>query len=329
MIPEQHYIETDSLGREVVFTRLRSARPHDSTHLPRAKKVEKSQNPANCFFCPGNEHLTPPEIARVPAGAAESGHSLRHGKNNSGWAMRCFENKFPALRPSWANAYGYHEIVVETPDHRKTVSQLDDKSWEDYYRLMASRVACHQKDRRIKYSIVFKNEGGAAGASLEHTHSQIVSMGFVPSQARKHAAFGKSLIRGWEREKKLAVYSNADFVAFCPPTSLFHLETWVAPKADLGGFGEFVDADFALFANAVKTVLYKIDRATDFAPYNIAYLLSPSQSADKNERDGFLMAAKIMPRVSNWAGFEIGCGSVMNSMPPGEAAAIIRRQKLK
>lgn len=303
-------IVSDGLMREVIYTAGRAARPHD---FQKARHV-KSQDPRDCFFCPGNEARTPPEIAfaKVPGEGAEGG--------NAYWSVRCFENKFPAVRPSWKNAYGYHEVIVETPRHELTVSELAKKHWAVYLGVAAGRLAAHMKDRKIKYSILFKNEGREAGASLEHTHSQLVSLTYVPARIREYAKSHGRIIGTGMRNKKTLVHSNKSFFAFCPGTSQFHFEVWIAPKRKGAGSLDCLGGkEIEDLAEIMQKTLASLDRVTSYSPYNIAYVMAP-----KGAR-GFTMSVRIMPRLATWAGFEMGCGSVMNSVHPETAAKMLRQ----
>ncbi|MFA5105413.1 MAG: DUF4931 domain-containing protein [Candidatus Micrarchaeia archaeon] len=305
-------IVSDGLMREVVYTAGRAARPHD---FQKSRHV-KMQDPRDCFFCPGNEARTPPEItfAKVP------GEKAPEGGAESYWSVRCFENKFPAVRKDWKKAYGYHEVIVETPRHRLTVSELSKKHWAAYLGVAAGRLKEHMKDRKIRYSILFKNEGREAGASLEHTHSQLVSLPYVPARIREYAKTHAKIIRRAAGNKKTIVSSNRSFFAFCPDTSQFHFEAWIAPKK--AGTGSLLDLgrdEIEDLADIMQKTLASLDAITSYSPYNIVYIMAP-----KGAR-GFTMSIRIMPRLATWAGFELGCGSVMNSVHPETAAKMLRQ----
>ncbi len=310
-----HEIIADMLGREVVFTADRANRPHD---FSRERQIKK-QNPHDCFFCPGNESLTPPQIDHVPF------ENIKEKSKNpleSYWAVRCFENKFPAVRQIWKNAYGYHEIIVETPRHDLTVSELNVLNWTEFLKTAGSRMKAHMKDKKIKYTILFKNEGRDAGASLEHTHSQIVSLPFVPSMIQKYAKTHKAAIAKNLKAKENIAYENKDFTVFCPQTAQFHFETWIAPKKHTPSIENMSANEYALLADALAKTLAKLDKITNYSPYNIAYIMAPKGAK------GFRMSVRIMPRLAIWAGFEMGCGAVMNSIIPDIAAKMIADAKI-
>jgi len=110
------------LNRWVIIAKDRGSRPGHfiKTH------VDTCREAGVCFFCPGSESTTPPEIARVC--------------EKDRWIIRVFPNKFSATTPEYGGfgrgmfsgraAYGKHEIIVETPDHEKRLSDLSDRHME-------------------------------------------------------------------------------------------------------------------------------------------------------------------------------------------------------
>jgi UDPglucose--hexose-1-phosphate uridylyltransferase len=298
-------LRLDALGNESVLTPWRSKRPQDFA-VPRPTKTTP---PSKCFFCPGNEHLTPPEIDRIERG----------GK----WAVRCFPNKFPAFGKDFPKAYGRHEVIVESPDHCKTLSELDLAGFSDYLQMMQRRVKSAYSDKRIRYVQVFKNEGHAAGASLEHSHTQLVAMPKVPFMIQKMAerASGGFLKKVLQAEKKRTFYENGHFAAFCPYASRFHFESWIMAKDAPKNFCSLDAEQMRGLAAALKTVLSRTDALLNFAPYNIVFYLAPPGGK-------MPICIQVLPRLANWAGFEYGTGIVMNSeMPEAAAKALSARRR--
>ena len=83
------------------------------------------------------------------------------------------------------NGIGAHEVIIETPDHRLTLATLPVTRVEDVLWAFRDRILDLKKDRRFKYILIFKNHGEAAGASLEHTHSQLIALPVVPKRVRE------------------------------------------------------------------------------------------------------------------------------------------------
>jgi UDPglucose--hexose-1-phosphate uridylyltransferase len=296
-------IRKDVIGRKVVITVVRRDRPQDSKS---AMRTEKNMPPEKCFFCPGNEHLTPPEIDRV-----ESAPGI--------WEIRCFSNKFPAFSLESKKAYGRHEVIVETPEHKKSLSELSVENIRDYLLMAKTRMQDAQKNPKFAYTLVFKNEGKSGGASLEHTHTQIVSMDFVPDHIKKMQKKTAKFAKLQKQNKKSIFFENNDFFAFCPKASRFHFEAWIAPKFRVASLVELDNAKLLSLASSLKSVLGALDATNGFPPYNIIYQSAPHGVAV------FPFHVQIMPRLSTWAGFELGTEVVMLSELPETTADILRK----
>ena len=145
--------------------------------------------PQNCPFCPGNELKTPPEILAYGRNGASA--------NTSGWNIRVVPNRFPALGIEGEldregeglfdkmNGIGAHEVIIETPQHQTTLAQLPQKSVEDVFWAYRDRMLDLKNDKRFRYVLIFKNHGEAAGASVEHPHSQLIALPIVPRRVRE------------------------------------------------------------------------------------------------------------------------------------------------
>jgi len=293
-------VRKDIVGRKVVITAVRGGRPHD--HLP--ERAQKTTPPEKCFFCPGNEHLTPPEIARVEKG----------GK----WEVRCFPNKFPAFCAESKKAYGRHEVIVETPEHQKTLSELSEENLFDYLSMVKQRMESAASDPKLAYTIVFKNEGKAGGASLEHSHTQLVSMPFVPDYVKKIGKKAGKVAKMKEKQLKNVFAQNAHFFALCPKAPRFHFETWIAPVTGANSLTALSDEQLRALASILKSVLSALDAATGFGPYNIIFHSAP------HEGNAFPFHLEVASRLSTWAGFELGTEVVMVSEIPEESAKLLK-----
>src|SRR5207249_4010583 len=155
-----------------------------------------------CPFCYGAEQKTPPEVlAFRPTG----------GANQPGWSLRVVPNKFPVLEIEGEldrqgegmfdrmNGIGAHEVIVETPDHRASLADLPEKQVEDLLWAFKNRVLDLRQDRRLRYTVLFKNHGEAAGAALEHTHSQLIALPVIPKRVREEIDGAKSYFDYKER----------------------------------------------------------------------------------------------------------------------------------
>ena len=169
------------IGRWVIIATERAKRPTD-LQVP----VEEYKGGTFCPFCEGNEDKTPPEILAY----RKDGHE----PDTPGWSLRGVPNKFPALQIEGGlnkrgegmfdkmNGIGAHEVIIETPQHIKIMSALSEKQIEDVLWAYRDRILDLKKDKRFRYILIFKNQGLAAGASLEHTHSQIIALPIIPKR---------------------------------------------------------------------------------------------------------------------------------------------------
>jgi UDPglucose--hexose-1-phosphate uridylyltransferase len=292
-----------------------------------------------CPFCPGNEGMTPPEIVaygrRTPA------------RNGPGWQVRVVPNKFPALRIEESTeklgigvydkvgGFGAHEVIIDTPDHDREMADLPVEHVEWILRAYRDRFVDLQKDPRFKFVLIFKNYGAAAGASLEHPHSQLIGLPVVPSRvlgevkgSAKHLEYSDrciycDMLAQESAEKSLGVLDEGGFVAMCPFASRFPFETWVLPKAHEPSFETLSDGSIKFLASALKKTLGKIKGALEDPPFNFMVHTTPGGSKD---RDAYHWHIEIIPQLTQVAGFELGTGFYVNPTPPEEAARTLRAQ---
>jgi len=303
------------LDRWVIISSGRSKRPHE------LQKAVTSVQEGTCYFCPGNENQTPSEIGRVV--------------KNGGWQLRWFENKFPALKPegtffpkndnrfyTFAGAFGYHEVLVETPRHDKQLAQLNPAEIEEVLYVYARRIVELELKPNIKYVNVFKNHGYLGGTSIVHSHSQIMAMAVIPSEIEsKIAAMRKFLSCPYcsvvqsEKNSGRRCFENPDFFAFTPYASRFNYEVWIFPKTHIS---RFEDANFSSLAEIVSKVLKKVHEAN--FDYNLLVQYGP-KGAD------FHFHIEVCPRAAIWAGFELNSGVIINSVSPEDAAKFYRGEE--
>jgi UDPglucose--hexose-1-phosphate uridylyltransferase len=319
-------------GRWVIIATDRAKRPTDFVR----EKVQ-IHGSGFCPFCYGNESKTPPEIH-----AYRSDGSAR---DTPGWTLRVVPNKFPALGIEGVlnrqgeglydkmNGIGAHEVIIETPNHKLTLATMPTRSVEDTLWAYRDRIIDLKKDRRFKYILIFKNHGEAAGASLEHTHSQLIALPVVPKRvreevdgARGHYTFKErcifcDIIRQETEKGVRLILENQDFVALAPFAPRFPFETWIVPKLHQCAFEECQKHEFEQLAPLLKDMLARLDRVLDYPAYN--YIIHTSPIGEAAE-DYYHWHLEIMPKLTKVAGFEWGTGFYINPTPPEESAKFLR-----
>jgi len=321
-------------GRWVIISTERSRRPSDFA-------VEERKSIGGfCPLCEGNEDRTPPEVLAFRENGAPP--------NSPGWSLRVVPNKFPALRIEGEldregegiydkmNGIGAHEVVIETPHHSESLATLSLKSVENVLWAYRERIIDLRRDKRLRYVMVFKNYGSAAGASLEHPHSQIIALPIIPTRVREEIEGSKSyfyykdrcvfcdIIRQELRQRSRVISENRDFVSIAPFASRFPFETWILPKRHQTSYELAESSLYGQAAEILSNTLQRLKQVLDDPPYN--YILHTSSSPEE-DRDYYHWHIEIMPKLTKVAGFEWGTGFYINPTPPEEAAEFLREAK--
>jgi UDPglucose--hexose-1-phosphate uridylyltransferase len=293
--------------------------------------------PGRCPFCRGHEADTPPQTAAY----SDTGQMITDGP----WQVRVIPNKYPAVsnlppqdqperdfyhtRPG----AGVHEVIVECPDHVTAFGQLDDRQAALVFRAYRDRMAHWRNDPRLAYAQLFKNSGAAAGASLEHAHSQLIATTVVPTQlqselVRSQTYFDKNgrcvfceMIRR-ELATGTRVVAECDrFVVFCPFASQFPYETWILPREHSSHFEFTEDGQLDRLAGIVRDLVGQVEHLLNDPGFNYLIHTAPFDSTHLKHYHWHL---EIFPRVSKTAGFEWGAGDYINIVTPEQAAATLR-----
>jgi UDPglucose--hexose-1-phosphate uridylyltransferase len=324
------------VGRWVIISNDRAKRPTDFV-----RESVKAKG-GFCPFCAGNENKTPSEVlAYRPNGT---------GRDNPGWTVRVVPNKFPALGIEGSlnrqaegmfdkmNGVGAHEVVIETPEHDISLADLSQKRIEDVLWAFRDRIVDLKKDKRFKYILIFKNHGTAAGATLEHSHGQLIALPIVPKHVLEEMEGAKQYFQYKERcvfcdivrqetEAGIRVVGeNDNFLTVAPYAPRFPFETWVLPKKHESAFENSSSQVYESLAKALKNLLTRADQVLDSPAYNLVIHTAPVQEASL---DFYHWHIEFMPRLTKTAGFEWGTGFYQNPTPPEEAAKYLREAKVQ
>ena len=327
--------------RWVIIASERGRRPQDFG-MPK-----ESSEPAFCPLCAGHEDKTPPEILAI------RDHGGR--QNGPSWKVRVVPNKFPALRIEGAadreadgiydrmNGIGAHEVVIETPDHRSPMSVREVDEIALMLRVYRERLADLMRDSRLKYILIFKNSGTAAGATLSHPHSQIIATTVTPlivalelNACRTHHHLKErclicDIIKQEIASRDRLVTIDDRFVAFCPYASRFPFEIFIAPRVHHHDFSRTSDHDLKVLAGFLRDILGRFREALEDPPFN--YILHSAPNANVHPRRAhywdtiefdYHWHLELFPRLTRVAGFEWGSGFYINPTPPEDAAKYLR-----
>jgi UDPglucose--hexose-1-phosphate uridylyltransferase len=314
--------------RWVIIATERARRPMDF-----APETAKPRGPDGCPFCPGREDRTPPELYR--AGGSEDGP----------WTVRVVPNKFPALHTDGEvhaagegiydrmDGVGAHEVVIETPEHVAGLESLPVSHVGEVLVAYRERLLALRKDPRLEYVLIFKNHGVAAGASLEHPHSQIIATPILPELIAeelegalryfrmKERCVWCDVVRQERRDGTRLVLEEDGFVAIAPFAPRFPFETWILPTAHRASFEGLGGDETDSLARLLRDLVARLGRLFDDPPYNFALHTAPLKAGEPEHYHWHL---ELMPKLTQLAGFELGTGFFINPTPPEDAARFLR-----
>ncbi len=323
------------VDRWVIISEERAHRPGDFPSPTQKQQV------GFCPFCPGNESKTPEGILALPENI---------GLNDRGWTLRVIPNKYPALTIEGdrdrigegmfdkMGGFGAHEVIIEHPDHQLSLEETSEGTIAETLWAFQQRILDLKKDSRFRYILIFKNHGEAAGATLEHTHSQLIALPIIPEMvieeiqgARRHWEYKErcifcDMIAQERGNGSRVVMENQDFIALCPYAPRFPFETWILPKYHLARFENDTPDHYAQAATLLKEVLLRIRVALKIPPYNLVFHTSPLNG----DYDSiYHWHIEVMPKLTKMAGFEQGTGFYINPTPPEVSADILRSVRIQ
>ncbi len=337
-------------SESVLVSTARGMRPREAeAPAPR----DTREHVQRCPFCRGNEQMTPPTVAILP----EDGE----------WQVRVVENLYPVLGDNSTSSnlvfglqqaidgYGRHEVIVDHPNHGIALHEMSETHLFGLLGMYRERIeALYKADARIQYVLVFKNFGPAAGASIPHTHSQIIAMPVVPENvynevmhsqryyARNRQCIFCSLIDEaltfeatiYDRESgtvrrhidvgQYVVERGRHFVAIKPFASRYEWEVHILP---LSHQADFVDIDQERrtdLARVLKRTMARLDAVIGGAQYNFFLHSLPHNREFHDCGDSYHWHLEICPRTSIPTGFELGSGLFVSTISPEDAAVRLR-----
>ncbi len=343
--------------------------------LPPTHFEDRTQ--ATCPFCRGHESATPPPLAvysldnsseaaanehwmvrvvpnkfpavngvqslKFPGMGVEGVGNLLHTARIDNHADNAHTDASPAVtKPSidlfhTRHVSGAHEVIIESPLHLCSLTQLDRCTSTLIFRAYRDRLQHWSRCVDIAYSVVFKNVGLDAGASLVHTHSQLIATNILPTDVRRavermelfhhtegDCLFCRMLVDELEENVRI-VAQTSDFVAFCPFASRLPSLVTIVPREHNSTFESTSDEGLEQLAWLVHRMLRSIERCYPQAAYNYVLHTAPQ---GKRESPAFHWRLELFPRLTRVAGFEWGSDCFINPLPPELAAHRLRRQTI-
>ena len=314
-------------GLKAIVADARADRPGGGFEVTSPDPVDQATDP----FLPGHEDRTPPEVyALRPDGG---------GPDTPGWTVRVVPNLYPALTrdaPAAAleanpdlfsaqPAAGAHEVIVNAPDPVMSLAELRASQVADAVGVWRERLRAHG-DAACRHLIV--NERHEAGASLPHTHAQLYALGFVPAHvARERERFSSYAVRTMGsnllgdltqeevRRRARIVAIDDEAVLTAPYASRMPYQLMLAPRRPRPRFEDDGPTGAALLFDGLSRLRRRFGASP---PLNLWVRTAPHGA------EHFCWRIDIVPRLSHFAGLELGTGVDLCTVPPELAASELR-----
>jgi UDPglucose--hexose-1-phosphate uridylyltransferase len=337
-------------SESVLVATARSMRPKKAEELaPR----DTRKHVDTCPFCVGNEDKTPPAIGTYPSA--------------KDWQIRIVENLYPVLGDDRSasnlnfglqqaiDGYGRHEVVIDHNEHGTAIQDMGIGHLEMLFGVYRDRMKqLYESNPRLKYVLVFKNFGPAAGASIPHTHSQIIAMPVVPENVQNEVNNSREYFRKFHQcifcslidealTFEATIYDRASgeirrkinvgqfvvdrtqkFVAIKPFASRYEWEVHILPLSHQSDFTEINNQDLEDLARLMKRTMARLDAVIGGAQYNYFLHSVPHDEQLTEHHPSYHWHLEICPRTSIPTGFELGSGLFVNTISPEQAAERLR-----
>jgi UDPglucose--hexose-1-phosphate uridylyltransferase len=286
-----------------------------------------------CPFCPGNEGQLPGIVAEMPA------------REPPGWRVRVVPNKYPAVCPNTLEVpfldlhhmimrgYGYHEVVIESPQHNRDLVSMSDTEREAAVAMYHRRYTQLIGNAGIKSVTLFRNRLRGGGASLRHPHAQLIALGVIPARLQsmtKWACHCYDAIKrcvtcdeiAFERnDQRRIVEETQSFLTLVPFAATVPSEIWLVPVRHQASFAAMNEGECADLGVLLGRTLRRLMVVHGDLPYNLIL-----DSAGCRDRDAvaFHWRLRITPNLASWGGFERGTDLPINPSLPEQDAALLR-----
>ncbi|MGI9468484.1 MAG: galactose-1-phosphate uridylyltransferase [Rubripirellula sp.] len=358
-------------GNWTLFAPYRSERPDEFV-----ESRERIRQQVECPFCPGNEITTPPAVwighpeNNEPV-ATERQQPTEQSQQKTAltdeWAVRVVPNKFPAVAnagekdsPTCADpprlsgnhttsasesslfqrrpVSGGHEVIIESRNHVQSVTELDVAEAALVFKAYRDRLLHWRDVPGIAYISTFKNVGSKAGASLRHSHSQLIATDRIPPMVltaaqrmsnyrlTKGSCLHCDLVRAELKAKERIIWRDDSLVAFCPFSSNLPFLVRITTLAHQPCYEDLTESNIESASRLVRRVVSWIENLFPNTAYNFCLHTRPPGCNDPS--DAYHWAIEIFPRITQVAGFEFSSHCMINPVLPEDAASQLRSRAL-
>lgn len=308
----------DTLNKsKVIIARERVNRPLDKID----DNIEDGEYSETCPFCRGNE-------------SSISGETYSINEDNK-WVVKSVKNRYPIIDDNKLNEIkGEHDVIIDTYKHNGNFYNMNTEQFYNLLLMYKERYCAFKSDESIKYICLFKNYLRQAGASLMHSHSQIISLPFIPPDLENeyevceefYKNMGKNMykhiITKEIENKNRVIHNSTNFLVFVPEVCRFTGDTVIVLKENTY-FHNLDEEILRELSIILKKIFEKLYIEYGNCPFNL-YLHTHPVNTEDDYIDKYNVHIHIVPRRFNFGGFELSTGIYVSSVKSEDIA-----QKLK
>jgi UDPglucose--hexose-1-phosphate uridylyltransferase len=304
-----------------------------------SKKDDKITNPKKSPFSPGNESMTNPSVLSL---VAKNGmlQRLQDDDDNyvTDWSIRVFESKNPIVsvdaensfsdRPFYSEpAYGYHYVVVASPNAKDTFATIDTEQWSNVLVVVQDRLRWLYTQKGVTYVSIYADHGELSGNDNPHPHLNLLTFSSIPPTIEEEAEASHKILNekgvchmcqtvteeiGGPRQ----ILQTEGFIAFCPWAPSYPYEFWISPKKHTTSFSKISQKEINDLSLILRSTLGGLSKIIKNVSFNLVFHLSPEK---KNSRQ-IHWHIEIYPITKNRSGLERGFGIFLNDVSPEQSA---------
>ncbi len=306
-----------------------------------SKSNGMAADPKKSPYAPGNEALTNPSVLSL---VAKDGMLQRLQDSDDdyvkGWMIRVFESKDPIVSVNAENtysdgphysepAYGYHYVVVASPNEKDTFATIDAEQWSNVLVVIQERLRWLYTQKGVTYVAIYADHGELAGGGNPHPHLNIVTFSTIPPIIEEEAesshrilnelgvcAMCQTVQKEINEPADRQILKTEGFVAFCPWSPSHPYEFWIAPKKHTTSFSKITQKEINDLALIMRATLGGLAKAVKGVSYSLAFHLSP----EKKNRRQIHWHIEVYPITKPQSGMERGYGIFLNDVYPEQVA---------
>lgn len=243
-------------------------------------------------------------------------------------------------------AYGYADVILYSPKHHTSFSQLSKAHIAKIVQAWVDRNAELSKDRRIAYVFPFENRGEEVGVTMHHPHGQLYAYSWVPPKIQQeiancehyHFTYGFNLfdaITETERQDgRRLLFENDLFIAYLPYFTDYPFGAFIVAKDKTANLANFTDKHITCLAEILKVITAGFDKLYDKPfPYMMVVHQSPISHGDYDDvQEYYRFHIEFYPplrdkdKIKWYASSEMGAGVATNPTSLEDCAALLREK---